>query len=100
MKKSHLPAIRALLRQHEQGLTAKQIHQMLPHISKWTVVKSALRKMPDVYIDRWCLPGGTRGQFEAVWCAVIPPAHCPHPADRFYQPKTTWVNPQGENNVS
>lgn len=94
MKKPHIPAIRALLRDHPEGLTAKEILTLLPHISKTTVVKSSLSKMPDAYIDRWVLKAGNRGQHEAVWMVVIPPPNCPHPKDRFYteedRPKTVW----------
>ena len=91
MKKPHIPAIRELLREHKDGLTAKQIHHFLPYIYKVATVKSSLTKMPDAYVDRWTITLGSRGQYEAVWCVVVPPANCPHPQDRFYaEPKTAW----------
>lgn len=89
MKKPHIPDIRAVLRAHPEGLTAKEIHRKLPHIKKVTTVKSSLGKMPDVYIDRWKDP--VRGQWQAVWVAVIPPYNCPYPTDRYDKPKTTWI---------
>lgn len=92
-----MPALRALLRQHPDGLTAKQLLEWLPLISKVTVVKSSLGKMPDVYIDRWTMNTGARGQHEAVWCVVEVPPHCPHPTDRFYAPRTEWAEPAKPN---
>lgn len=100
MKKPHIPAIRELLRVSPDGLTPKMIHEALPSISKVTIVKSALRKMPDAYIDRWVLMPGTRGQHEGIWCVVIPPPHCPHPKDRFYKPQTTWKTDTGAQHES
>lgn len=77
MKKPHHPAVRALLRQHPDGLTATQIMQALPHISDSYVLRKCLEAMPDAYIDRW--GGPKRGQFYAVWCVVVPPENCPKP---------------------
>ena len=97
MKKPHLPDIRAVLRQHREGLTIKEIHAKLPHIARSVTVKSALRKMPDAYIDRWVLNDGARGQYESVWCVVATPPHCPYPTDRFQSvgaPRTRWVEVQ------
>ena len=58
-------------------------------------VRTSLRAMPDVYVDRWRI--GKRGQFEKVWVAVPVPDDCPHPRDRLkwgsntQKPKTQWV---------
>jgi hypothetical protein len=58
-------------------------------------VRTSLRAMPDVYVDRW--RAGKRGQFEKVWMAVHVPEDCPHPRDRIkwgvntYKPRTQWV---------
>ena len=67
--------IRALLREHSDGMTLEQI--------VWAVkrdkanVKKNVRAMPDAYIDRWeAVP---RRQYAAVWCVVIPPENCPKP---------------------
>lgn len=93
VKKPHTPAIRNLLRQHPNGLTAKQIHKQLPQISKTETIKSSLTKMPDAYIDRWVREQGSRGQYQAVYMVVIPPEDCPHPKDRFpVTPKTRWMD--------
>ena len=91
MKQPHIPDIRRVLREHPEGMTAKEIHRLLPKITKVTTVKSSLAKMPDVYIDRWRDP--VRGQWQAVWVAVVPPPNCPYPTDRYEKPKTKW---QGE----
>ena len=73
--KSRHPAIRTLLRQHTDGLTAKQLaNEMACHED---AANNALKAMPDAYIDRWS--GPLRGQYAAVWCVVIPPPHCPYP---------------------
>jgi hypothetical protein len=67
--------IRALLREHSDGMTLEQI--------VWAVkrdkanVKKIIRAMPDAYIDRWeAVP---RKQYAAVWCVVVPPEDCPRP---------------------
>ena len=75
MSKSRHPEIRALLRQHEDGLTASQLCAALGTEARQ--MRQALTDMPDVYIDRYLAP--VRGQYPAVWCAVVPPPNCPHP---------------------
>ena len=67
--------IRALLREHSDGMTLEQI--------VWAVkrdkanIKKIIRAMPDAYIDRWeAVP---RKQYAAVWCVVVPPEDCPKP---------------------
>jgi hypothetical protein len=69
------PEIRALLRQHEDGLTIAQISARLDR--RPDSVRRALENMPDVYIDRYLDP--VRGKYPAVWCAWVPPPNCPHP---------------------
>jgi predicted transcriptional regulator len=85
--------IRTLLREHPGGMTPKEIAGITGlHISN---VRTALRSMPDVYVDRWRMGG--RGQFEKVWVAVHVPQDCPHPKDRlkwgtnYKKPKTQWI---------
>ena len=93
MKKPHTPKIREILRSSPNGRTAKQIHKELPEINRTQTIKSSLKKMPDVYIDRWILEPGCRGQYQAVYMAVIPPMDCPHPKDRFPEVcRTRWVD--------
>jgi hypothetical protein len=93
MKKPHIPKIRELLRANHNGLTAKQICAAIDEISKPKVARSALTKMPDVYVDRWILEPESRGQYQAVYMAVIPPMDCPHPKDRFPEVcRTRWID--------
>jgi len=73
--KSHHPAIRALLRESEDGLTVAQLERRLAITSD--AIRNSLTTMPDAYIDRWENP--KRGQYMAVWCVVVPPENCPHP---------------------
>lgn len=89
MKQPHHPAIRQLLRNNPDGMTQAQIMQSLPDVSRDAVLRRCLENMPDAYIDRWVDP--VRGQWQSVWCVVIPPAHCPYPTDRF-KPETRWVD--------
>ena len=87
-------AIRKLLHEHPDGLTSRQLTDMVgAHRAN---VRRALRVMPDVYVDRWAR--GERNSFEKVWCAVYVPDDCPHPKDMVYRGgrgasiKTKWVN--------
>lgn len=97
MKKPHTPKIRELLRANPNGLTAKQICAAIDEISKPKVARSAMTKMPDVYVDRWILEPDSRGQYQAVYMAVIPPKDCPHPKDRYPEVcKTRWVDVRSE----
>ena len=89
--------IRTLLRTKPSGMTPIEIAAETGlHVAN---VRTSLRAMPDVYVDRWRL--GKRGQFEKVWVAVHVPEDCPHPKDRlkwgaFYKkPKTQWVITEG-----
>ena len=92
MKKPHLPKIREILRKVPEGLTVNQLRPHLIEINKPNTIRKCLEKMPDAYIDRWILNAGNRGQYEAVWAVVVPPAHCPHPQDRFKRIETQWMN--------
>ena len=85
--------IRALLRGSRDGMTPLEIAEATGlHIAN---VRTALRSMPDVYVDRWT--PGKRGQFQKVWVAVVVPQDCPHPRDRAtwgvhkVKPRTNWV---------
>lgn len=76
MSISNHPAIRNVLKNNPDGLTAKQIHSMT-NINRDSITK-ALRVMPDVYVDRWL--GSRQGvREEAVWCVVEVPEDCPKP---------------------
>jgi len=85
--------IRMTLHTRADGMTPNEIAQVTGlHVAN---VRTALRAMPDVYVDRWRV--GKRGQFEKVWMAVTVPEDCPHPRDRvkwganYKKPKTHWV---------
>ena len=80
MSNSNHPAIRALLRQHEDGLSVNNIAEFLK-IASNSVIR-ALDKMPDVYIDRWHTTRTSRIPF-AIWIAVIPPPNCPKPQPEY-----------------
>lgn len=75
MSKSRHPEIRALLRANDDGMTVNQLSDALG--LRPDVLRNSLLAMPDVYIDRYLEP--VRGQYPAVWCAVVPPPNCPHP---------------------
>jgi hypothetical protein len=79
MSKSRHPEIRLLLRQFDDGMTARSISEYIG--ASQTVVYKSLQSMPDAYIDRWANNPGARGQFESVWCVIVPPDNCPHPKD-------------------
>ena len=85
--------IRTLLRARPNGMTTNELAEITGlHVAN---IRTALRAMPDTYVDRWRVGG--RGQFEKVWCAVHVPEDCPHPKDRlkwgayYKKPKTQWV---------
>jgi len=91
MKKPHAPTVRAYLRQHLEGVTINELIQnveSLSHVNDHTL-RNVLGSMPDVYIDRWADP--KRGQYQAVWSIVIPPADCPYPTDRN-RPESRWID--------
>jgi hypothetical protein len=74
MKSKH-DLVRKVLRESEDGLTAKQITEAVG-VDK-DPLSRILQTMPDAYIDRWS--GPTRGQYSAVWCVVVPPENGPRP---------------------
>ncbi len=89
--------IRTLLRTRPSGMSPLEIAEALGmHPAN---VRTSLRAMPDVYVDRWRMGG--RGQYEKVWVAVHVPEDCPHPKDRTKwgvhkaKPKTQWVITEG-----
>jgi hypothetical protein len=75
MSKSKHDIVRKVLRDSEDGLTAKQITEAVG-VDK-DPLSRILQTMPDAYIDRWV--GPNRGQYSAVWCVVVPPENCPRP---------------------
>lgn len=73
--KSHHDAIRKLIKENQDGLSADQIAANLKILPRTT--RKSLSFMPDAYIDRW--EGPTQGQYTAIWCVVDVPENCPHP---------------------
>jgi predicted ArsR family transcriptional regulator len=83
MSKSQHPQIRELLKKHDDGLTAKEIAQIL-NLNSGSV-RNALNRMGDVYIDRW-VPARQGMREQAVFIWVSSPdlllENCPRPKPR------------------
>jgi hypothetical protein len=92
MNKPTHPAIRTLLRARPDGLRIEEMAEALGLQPK--TLRRALVGMPDAYLDRWVK--GARGQWNAVWCVVVPPQNCPHPKER-YPIYTQWRHRTGES---
>jgi len=75
MRTSRHTKIRQLLQASEDGLTIKQLEQLLQTSNK--SVKKTLPNVWGVYIDRW-QPVGQR-QFASVWMCVNVPDNIPNP---------------------
>jgi len=95
MRPTRQRAIRKLLLEHIDGLTKRQISEKLGF--NLANINTAIKGMPDVYVDRWTM--GLRGQYQKVFCTVYVPEDCPHPKDMIYKggrgkPSTKWVNIQ------
>jgi hypothetical protein len=89
MRATRQQAIRECLKNHGTGLTRQELSDMLK--IEVANVATAIKAMPDVYVDRWIT--GRNGQFRKVYCVVEVPEDCPHPTDRVYtngRPVTTW----------
>ena len=70
-----IKSVRVALRGIPDGMTLEELSDLLSRPK--TNVRKVLKNMPDVYIDRGEV--APRGQYKAVWCAVIPPNDCPRP---------------------
>ena len=66
--------IRSLLRKSPDGLTVREL--MAATGNRQSYIFTALRKMPDTYIDRWA---PVRHTHAAVWAVVEVPEDCPAP---------------------
>jgi len=77
MHKSNHHAIRMLLQQYHDGLTAADAAERLEKDPSH--IRRALAEMPDAYIDRWI---AHRKQWTAVWCVVVAPEDCPKPSEK------------------
>jgi hypothetical protein len=71
--------IRALLREHHDGMVLSQIAEAVDK-SQSTTWKS-IKTMPDAYVDRWIRQQTGPKHHVAVWCVVVPPANCPKPTE-------------------
>ena len=69
--------IRSLLRKAPDGLTIRELMDETGHRQGYLF--TALRKMPDTYIDRWT---PVRNTHAAVWAVVQVPEDCPPPITR------------------
>lgn len=76
MRKSNHKAIRKLLIENSDGMTATSIAKTLGLDSD--AVTQALKTMVDAYKDRW--EKSTR-KFVPVWCVQVIPEDCPHPLE-------------------
>lgn len=75
--------VRALLHEHQDGLSVSEIlaHLRLmnpPVRTSEGALRTLLEAMPDTYIDRWFTVNA--GTFGAIWCAVKPPPNSPKPS--------------------
>ena len=68
--------IRSLLRKSPDGLTVRELMAATGNRQSYTL--TALRKMPDTYIDRWT---PVRNTHAAVWAVVEVPEDCPAPTE-------------------
>ena len=75
MKPSKDGLVRAQLHSALDGMRVKEIADAIDRNA--SAVWAALRRMPDVYIDRWDTTSG--GAPCAVWCVVEVPEDCPRP---------------------
>lgn len=91
MRPTRQKAIRELLKSNSDGLSQQYISEKLNiQISN---VRTAIKGMPDVYLDRWDRKIG--GQYQKIYVCVYVPEDCPHPKDMIYKggngrPKTVW----------
>lgn len=69
--------IREVLRKCDDGMTTKELADEMPRATNAEIVRQSLKNMVDAYIDRWIKQPNS--PYEAVWCVVVPPAHCPKP---------------------
>lgn len=93
MRPTRQQKIRELLLQKRDGMSVEEItrHTNFDRAN----VNTAIKGMPDVYVDRW-EPNG-RGAYRKVYVAVYVPDDCPHPKDQIFRggrgkaPQTKWI---------
>lgn len=74
MKQQNQQNVRKILREHGDGMTIAQLHEILG--TRTDNIRTALKAMVDAYIDRWVF---SYNKYAAVWCVVMPPEDCPKP---------------------
>ena len=77
MRRSNHAIIRALLKQHPDGLMVSEIAKQLNLQHRATAY--ALKAMLDTYIDRWVKLKSS--PLAAVWCVIEVPEDCPRPEE-------------------
>ena len=96
MRASNANSIRQLLRANPDGLDVSTIANAVDR--EPGSVRTSLKAMPDVYIDRWeKQPRGFGVGYTAIWCIVTPPDHCPHPAKQVVAVRQSGRKTTGEN---
>lgn len=70
-------AIRRVLRENPDGLTVAEIADAIG--KRPETVSRSVRRMPDVYIDRWLVDTTRTGPSTKVLVAVPVPEDCPRP---------------------
>jgi hypothetical protein len=88
--KSNHNIIRALLKQHPDGLKSREIAD-ITGIDK-RVVNKALESVFGVYIDRW-EKSVFRNTLSAVWVVVDVPENCPKPENTGRRSRERIRNP-------
>ena len=89
--KSTHPEVRRILRENPDGLTIKQLAELMGREIKHLHI--TLRAMPDTYVDRW-IQTKPQAQWSAVWCAVEVPEDCPRPDRRWIKGKRIDGHPR------
>jgi hypothetical protein len=89
MRKSRHVDIRAALLKAEDGLTRKELSELIG--VEIDSIRRAVKSMPDVYIDRWLTKGS--GAPRPVYMAVEVPEDCPNPRTKRVRQFGDFANP-------
>jgi len=76
--KSNHNTIRALLKQHPDGLKSSDISRLTGVDQR--VINKALKSVFGVYVDRW-EKAPRRNTLAAIWVVVDVPENCPKPSN-------------------
>ena len=86
MKRSRHQIIRDMLLESEDGMTVKQIAEVLADNNHKSVQKT-VKLVHGLYIDRWTVI--KKGTYAAVYMCIDVPKNAPHPTER-YLPVSIW----------